>query len=63
MSKYILQTTHSSGNHGQALAWAASMCDMKCNVITPRDTPEVKIQSIKGYGADVTLCEPNPTSR
>lgn len=56
-------TTDSSGNHGQALAWAARMSGLKCNVITPRDTPSIKIQSIKGYGADVTLCEPTPTSR
>ncbi|KAL4223335.1 hypothetical protein ACF0H5_016806 [Mactra antiquata] len=56
-------TTHSSGNHGQALAWAASKCGLKCNVITPHDTPNIKIRSIEGYGASVTLCEPNPTSR
>ncbi|XP_045197435.2 probable serine racemase isoform X2 [Mercenaria mercenaria] len=56
-------TTHSSGNHGQALAWAANMKGLKCNVITPKDTPEVKIRSITHYGADVTLCEPTPTSR
>ncbi|XP_052798377.1 probable serine racemase isoform X2 [Mya arenaria] len=56
-------TTHSSGNHGQALAWAAQHCGLPCNVIVPRNTPTVKIDAIKGYGADVTLCEPNPTSR
>lgn len=57
------QTTHTSGNHGQALAWAAHRAGIPCNVVTPKDTPHVKIEAIKGYGAEVTLCEPSPTSR
>ncbi|KAK3083742.1 hypothetical protein FSP39_002440 [Pinctada imbricata] len=34
-----------------------------CVVVVPNDTPIVKINAIKGYGADVELCQPNPTSR
>ncbi|KAL4223179.1 hypothetical protein ACF0H5_016651 [Mactra antiquata] len=55
--------THSSGNHGQALAWAAKTMGLKCAVIAPNNSPAVKLEAIKGYGADVVLCEPTPTAR
>lgn len=55
--------THSSGNHGQACAWASKVANVPCTVVVPRTTPEVKCQAIKGYGADLVLCEPTPTSR
>ena len=55
--------THSSGNHGQALAWAAKMTGLKCAVVAPNNSPEVKLAAIKGYGAEVVLCEPTPNDR
>ena len=55
--------THSSGNHGQALAWAAKICGLKCAVVVPNNSPSVKLAAIKGYGAEVILCEPTPTDR
>ncbi|CAH1793239.1 unnamed protein product [Owenia fusiformis] len=55
--------THSSGNHGMAVAWAARKAGIPCTVVVARGTPEVKIQAIKGYGADLVICEPSPTSR
>ena len=63
VSPITLQTTHTSGNHGQALAWSANRMGLSCHVVTPRDTPDCKIQAIQSYGADVILCEPTPTSR
>jgi len=55
--------THSSGNHGQAVAWAARHCQIPCTVVVPRGTPKVKCDAIEGYGAKLVMCEPTPTSR
>jgi len=55
--------THSSGNHGQALAWAAQNFGIPCHVIMPSNAPAVKIAAVKGYGATVHLCEPNLEAR
>ncbi|CAH1793240.1 unnamed protein product [Owenia fusiformis] len=62
-SKVAGIVTHSSGNHGQAVAWAARLADLPCCVVVPQGTPEVKAQAIKGYGADLVYCDPSPTSR
>merc|ERR1711983_504472 len=35
--------THSIGNHGQAVAWAARHCQIPCTVVVPRGTPKVKV--------------------
>ncbi|XP_064602726.1 serine racemase-like [Liolophura sinensis] len=55
--------THSSGNHGQAVAWASRLAGLPCSVIVPQDTTAVKQDAIKGYGANLILCESSPTSR
>ncbi|KAL5016103.1 hypothetical protein ScPMuIL_005692 [Solemya velum] len=55
--------THSTGNHGQAVAFAASLSDLPCIVVVPDDTPTVKMDAIRSYGADLVQCEPTPTSR
>jgi threonine dehydratase len=55
--------THSSGNHGQALAWAAQALGLSCHVIMPNNAPLVKIAAVKGYGAKVHLCEANLAAR
>jgi threonine dehydratase len=49
--------THSSGNHGAALAYAASIRGVPCTVVMPRDTPPIKIEAVKGYGAEVVFCQ------
>jgi len=48
--------THSSGNHGQALAYAASIRKIPCTVVMPDTAPQVKVAAVKGYGADVVFC-------
>jgi len=63
MTYSVFQVTHSSGNHGQALAWAAKTKHLKCTVVAPNNSPSVKLQAIRGYGADVVLCDPTPASR
>ncbi len=49
--------THSSGNHGAAVAWAARQRNIRCVVVMPRNAPHVKIEAVRGYGAEVVLCE------
>ncbi|XGW23127.1 hypothetical protein V3C99_005401 [Haemonchus contortus] len=55
--------THSSGNHGQGLAWAASESNLPCCVAVPRNAPPSKIEAMKSYGARLELCEPTHKSR
>jgi len=55
--------THSSGNHGQAVAWAANQMGLPCTVVVPEDTPSVKCEAIKGYQAELVFCESSPTAR
>jgi threonine dehydratase len=49
--------THSSGNHGAALAYAASIRGIPCTVVMPEDAPPVKIAAVRGYGATVVFCK------
>ena len=55
--------THSSGNHAQAVALAAKLFNVKAHVVMPRTAPEIKLRAVKGYGAEVVLCEPTMASR
>ncbi|MEV6153801.1 threonine/serine dehydratase [Nonomuraea sp. NPDC052129] len=50
--------THSSGNHGQALAYAAKQFGVPCVVVVPEGTPEVKAAAIKGHGAELVVVPP-----
>ncbi|MFC7331061.1 threonine ammonia-lyase [Marinactinospora rubrisoli] len=45
--------THSSGNHGQALAYAARAAGVPCVVVTPEGAPEVKIEAMRRFGAEL----------
>ncbi len=49
--------THSSGNHGAALAYAAGKRRIPCVVVMPTDAPEIKVRAVRGYGAEVVLVE------
>lgn len=55
--------THSSGNHAQALAYAASLRGVPCTIVMPRTAPVVKIEAVQGYGAEIVFCEPTLESR
>ena len=55
--------THSSGNHGAALAWAAALRGAPCTVVMPENAPAVKIAAVEGYGASIVLCEPTMAAR
>lgn len=49
--------THSSGNHGAALAYAASIRNIPCTVVMPEDAPGVKVDAVRGYGATIEFCK------
>lgn len=55
--------THSSGNHGTCLSYAASRRRVPCTVVMPRTAPQAKKDAVRGYGARVVECEPSTTSR
>lgn len=55
--------THSSGNAGQALAWAARAAGLEAHIVVPRDAPAIKKAAIEGYGAKLILCEPSNAAR
>ena len=46
----------SSGNHGQALSWAARQAGVECHVAVPKGAPPVKVAAIKGYNGQVHYC-------
>ena len=48
--------THSSGNHGAALAYAASIRGVPCTVVMPEDAPQVKFDAVAEYGARIVTC-------
>lgn len=55
--------THSSGNHAQALALAAKMRGIPAYIVMPNNSPQVKIDAVKGYGGQITFCTPTLADR
>jgi len=55
--------THSSGNHGLCLSYAAGRRGIPCTVVMPRTAPQAKKDAVRGYGGRVVECEPSTTSR
>ncbi|MBN8825312.1 MULTISPECIES: threonine/serine dehydratase [unclassified Spirosoma] len=56
-------TTHSSGNHAQAVAFAARQVGLPAYIVMPRTAPKVKKEAVLGYGAEVIECEPTLDAR
>lgn len=50
--------THSSGNHAQALAWAARAAGVKATVVMPDSAPAVKVDATRALGAEVVIVAP-----
>ena len=48
--------THSSGNHGQAVAYAASIVGTRATIVVPHHASRVKVEAIRGYGAELIFC-------
>ncbi|MFV0275676.1 MAG: pyridoxal-phosphate dependent enzyme [Parahaliea sp.] len=55
--------THSSGNHGAALAMAARRRGIPAHVVMPANAPKVKKEAVAGYGAYIVECEPTLAAR
>lgn len=55
--------THSSGNHGTCLSYAAGRRGIHCTVVMPRTAPQAKKDAVRGYGGKVVECEPSTSSR
>jgi threonine dehydratase len=55
--------THSSGNHGAAVARAAKLRGIAAHIVMPSNSAKVKIRAVESYGAQVVFCEPTEESR
>src|SRR3954468_1555511 len=55
--------TASSGNFGQALAYACKLLGKKCTVVMPETSARVKIEAVKNYGATVDLIDTRKVGR
>jgi len=55
--------THSSGNHGQAVACAAAAFGVPATVVIPDGAPAVKVARTAGWGATILRCENSGEAR
>src|SRR4249919_1080675 len=55
--------THSSGNHGAALALAARTRGIACHVVVPEGAVASKLTAIQAYGASLHRCAPTIAAR
>ncbi|HXQ46562.1 MAG TPA: pyridoxal-phosphate dependent enzyme [Caulobacteraceae bacterium] len=55
--------THSSGNHGAALALAAQTRGIPCHVVMPANAADVKKAAVLAYGGEIHFCEPTLAAR
>jgi len=55
--------THSSGNHGQAVACAAQLLGMPAVVAMPSDAPAIKVASTRRWGAEIVFFDRHTTDR
>ena len=55
--------THSSGNHGGALALAARTRGIACHVVVPENASPAKMAAIAAYGGVLHRCEPTQAAR
>jgi threonine dehydratase len=55
--------TASSGNFGQAIAYACSLFGKRCTVVMPATAPKIKVDAVREYGAEVDLVDVKKMSR
>jgi threonine dehydratase len=56
-------TTHSSGNHAAALAYAAKLRGIPAYVVMPDTAPGIKKRAVASYGAEIIFCSADLASR
>lgn len=54
---------HSSGNHAQGTALAARLLGAHATIVMPGNSPPVKVEATRGYGAEVVFCEDSSDDR
>ncbi|UYM06922.1 threonine ammonia-lyase [Solicola gregarius] len=47
--------THSSGNHGQAVAFAATAAGVRATVVMPEGAAQVKVDATRQWGAEIVM--------
>ena len=55
--------THSSGNHGAALALAASTHNRRAWVVMPEDSVKTKVEAVRRNGGEIVFCPPTQPAR
>jgi threonine dehydratase len=55
--------THSSGNHGAAVARAAKLRGIPAQIVMPSNSAKVKVRAVESYGARIVFCEPTEEAR
>jgi threonine dehydratase len=55
--------THSSGNHAQAVAFACRARGIAARIVMPENSSKVKVDAVRGYGADIVFCGPRQKDR
>src|SRR5882724_2808426 len=55
--------THSSGNHGAAVARAAKLRGVPAQIVMPSNSAKVKVRAVESYGAQIVFCEPTEAAR
>jgi threonine dehydratase len=55
--------THSSGNHGAAVARAAKLRGIPAHIVMPSNSTKVKIRAVESYSAEVVFCDPTEEAR
>lgn len=55
--------TASSGNFGQALAYACKLTGKKCTVVMPDNSAQIKVEAVRNYGATVDLVDTKKVGR
>jgi threonine dehydratase len=55
--------THSSGNHGAAVARAAKLRGIPSHIVMPSNSAKVKVRAVASYGAHIVFCEPTEKAR
>ena len=54
---------HSSGNHAQAVAYAARLLGVRAVVVIPGNAPAAKVAATARLGAEIVRCEPGIAAR
>ncbi|USG59826.1 threonine/serine dehydratase [Sneathiella marina] len=54
---------YSSGNHAQGIALSAQMLGIQATILMPEDTPQIKMDNTRGYGAEVITYDRYSESR